>query len=69
MADQHMSTAGKKSKKKDRGVVKFFRDLVKQPKSANNLGHLASQSNSIRASISDFGAHEEGSAELMASSK
>ena len=69
MADQHLSTEAKKSKKKDRGVVKFFRDLVKQPKSVNlnDLGHLTSQSNLTRASVSDFGAHEEGSAETASS--
>ena len=52
MADQP-STAARKSKKKDGGVVKnLFRDLIKRPKLANDL---ASQANSIQ--VSTFGAH------------
>jgi hypothetical protein len=69
MADQQLSTAAKKSKKKGRGIVKFFRDLAKQPKSANELGHLASQSNSTRVSGSAYGPYDAGSVESTASSK
>jgi hypothetical protein len=70
MADQHLSTAVKKPKKKDRGIVKFFRDLIKQQESANDLGHLASQSNNTTpVSVSAFGRHEAGSAEPSASGK
>ena len=76
MADQPSSTTAKESKK--RGMVKFFRDLIKQPKSANNP---ASQSISAQVSVSSafgasaFGAHDPvrgndaGSAEPTASSK
>ena len=71
MADQPSSTAAKKSKKKDGGMVKLFRDLVKRPKSANNS---TSQSNSTRVSVSSaFVAHDPvpendtGSAEPTAS--
>ena len=73
MADQHSSTVAKKSKKKGRDVVKLFRNLIKQPKSANDS---ASQSNSTRVSVSSaFGAqgsvpgNDAGSAEPTASSK
>jgi hypothetical protein len=73
MADQPSSTATKKLKKKGEGVVKFVRDLIKRPSSANDL---ASQSNSTQVSVSTaFGAHDSahgndaGSAEAMASSE
>ena len=60
MADQNLTSAAKKSKKKGRGIAKLFRDLTKQPQSAtDNLNDLASQSNSTRVSVfSAFGAHD-----------
>ena len=75
MADQHLTTAAKKSKKKGGGgMVKLFRDLIKQPKSANDSG--TNQSNSTRFSISSaFGVHDSvpgndaGSVKSTASSK
>ena len=75
MADQHLTTAAKKSKKKGGGgMVKLFRDLIKQPKSANDSA--TSQSNSTRFSISSaFGVRDSvpgndaGSVKSTASSK
>ena len=57
MADQPLSTAAMKSKKKSGGLVKkLIRDLIKRPKSANDS---ASQSNSTPVSVSSaFDAHD-----------
>ena len=56
MADQPSSTAAMKLKKKGGRIVKFFRDVIKRPKTANDS---ASQSNSTRVSVpSAFGAHD-----------
>ena len=67
MADQHL--AAKKSKKKDGGMVKLFRNLATSNDSASRL-------NSTQISVSSAsGAHDyvlgngAGSAEPMASSK
>jgi hypothetical protein len=69
MTDQPSSTATKKSKKKGRGVVNFIRDLVKQPKSANDS---ASQSGSVSSASTTryhVPGNDAGSAEPTASSK
>ena len=56
MADQTSLTA-KKSKKKSMGIGRFFRDLIKRPKSANDS---ASQSNSTRVSVSSASGVQHG---------
>ena len=58
MSDQPLSTIRTRSKKNVGGIVKLFRDLIKQPKSVNDS---AAQSNSTRISASSaFGAHDPG---------
>ncbi len=72
MDDRSSSTAAKKSKKSG-GIVNFFRDQIKRPKSANTS---ASQPDSSRISVfSASGAHDlvpendTGSVEPTASGK
>ena len=73
MADQPSSATAKKSKKKGRGIAKLFRDLMKQPKPANDS---ASQSISTPVSVSfasdalnPFTGNDAGSTKSTASSK
>lgn len=52
MYDQRSSTVAKKSQKKDGGIVKRIRDLIKRPKPANDSDSAVSASQSNSASVS-----------------